>query len=67
MVRAERFIYLEHVIAENNQLRLAAVEQRAKHERVERGIATAVSMLQVWSAYNIAAMFAYRDPHPKHF
>ena len=60
MNKAERTIYLERMIAENNQRRLTVMKRKAEHERIERRIETIAVMLQVWSAYNIAAMFSYR-------
>ena len=60
MNKSERTIYLERMMAENNQRRLTAMKRKAEHERIERSIETIVSMLQVWSAYNIAVMFSYR-------
>ncbi len=65
MNQSERIIEIERLHRESTRIQLKASESAARYKRQSERINTVLEMLKVWSAFNIAAMWAYRDPIEK--
>ena len=62
MTRAEQIIEIDRIQREVARSRLEALASEARYKFQSDRINTALEMIKVWSAFNIAAMWGYRDP-----